>query len=163
MEYKTGDILGEDVEALVNTVNSVGVMGRGMALQFKWTFPDNFRTYAACCKRKEMMAGPSRRLRAERRAVGSARQPFAQRPGNDRGARGASRAGGPLSSRSARPVRDATGCPQAALFHAGRGRTLEAEIRQRSVRAGCRKPAARSERDGGTPDFRLRRRRRRAR
>lgn len=57
MESKTGDIFGEGVEALVNTVNCVDVMGRGMALQFKWTFPDNFRTYAACCKRKEMRPG----------------------------------------------------------------------------------------------------------
>lgn len=57
MEYKTGDIFGEDVEALVNTVNCVDVTGRGMALQFKWTFPDNFRPYAACCKRKEMRPG----------------------------------------------------------------------------------------------------------
>lgn len=47
-------------------------------------------------------------------------------------------------------------------IHAGRGGTPEAEIRRRSVWAVCRKPAARPERDGGAPDFRLRRRRRRA-
>ena len=35
VEYKTGNILDEDVEALVNTVNCVGFMGRGIALQFK--------------------------------------------------------------------------------------------------------------------------------
>ena len=37
IEFKTGDILAEDAEALVNTVNCVGVMGRGIALQFKGT------------------------------------------------------------------------------------------------------------------------------
>ena len=41
--YKTGDVLGETAEALVNTVNCVGVMGRGVALQFKRAFPDNFK------------------------------------------------------------------------------------------------------------------------
>ena len=57
IEFKVGDILAEDVEALVNTVNCVGVMGRGVALQFKRAFPDNFRAYAERCKRKEMRPG----------------------------------------------------------------------------------------------------------
>lgn len=55
--YKTGDILGEPAEALVNTVNCVGIMGRGVALQFKRAFPDNFKAYAARCKRKQMRPG----------------------------------------------------------------------------------------------------------
>jgi O-acetyl-ADP-ribose deacetylase (regulator of RNase III) len=55
--YKQGDILGENVEAVVNTVNCVGVMGRGIALQFKKTYPDNFKVYAAACKRKEVQPG----------------------------------------------------------------------------------------------------------
>ena len=55
--YKTGDILTEDAEALVNTVNCVGVMGRGIALQFKNTFPENFKSYAAACKRNEVQPG----------------------------------------------------------------------------------------------------------
>ena len=55
--YKTGDILTEATEALVNTVNCVGVMGRGVALQFKRAFPDNFKAYAARCKRDEMRPG----------------------------------------------------------------------------------------------------------
>ena len=38
IEYKTGDLFSEDAEALVNSVNCVGVMGRGIALQFKNTF-----------------------------------------------------------------------------------------------------------------------------
>jgi len=57
IEFKTGNILAEDAEALVNTVNCVGIMGRGIALQFKNAFPDNFKIYAAACKRKEVQPG----------------------------------------------------------------------------------------------------------
>ena len=57
IQFKTGDILSEDAEALVNTVNCVGVMGRGLALQFKKAFPENFRAYADSCKRKEVRLG----------------------------------------------------------------------------------------------------------
>lgn len=57
IEYKTGDILSEEAEALVNTVNCVGVMGRGIALQFKRAFPENFKAYEARCKRNEMQPG----------------------------------------------------------------------------------------------------------
>lgn len=57
IRYKSGDILAEDAEALVNTVNCVGVMGRGIALQFKKVFPDNFKEYAAACKREEVLPG----------------------------------------------------------------------------------------------------------
>ena len=57
IEYKTGDILAEEAEALVNTVNCVGVMGRGIALQFKRAFPENFKAYATQCKRDEMRPG----------------------------------------------------------------------------------------------------------
>ncbi len=55
--YKTGDIFKEDAEAIVNTVNCVGVMGRGIALQFKKRFPENFKGYAAACKHKEVVPG----------------------------------------------------------------------------------------------------------
>ena len=57
IEYKTGDIFAEQAEALVNTVNCVGVMGRGVALQFKRAFPENFKAYADKCKRNEMQPG----------------------------------------------------------------------------------------------------------
>ena len=57
IEYKKGDILREDVEALVNTVNCVGIIGRGIALQFKNAFPENFRAYAAACERNEVQPG----------------------------------------------------------------------------------------------------------
>lgn len=45
----SGDLLLDDAQALVNTVNTVGVMGRGLALQFKRAFPSNFETYARAC------------------------------------------------------------------------------------------------------------------
>lgn len=57
IEFTTGDILHADVEALVNTVNCVGIMGRGIALQFKNAYPDNFRAYEAACARKEVQPG----------------------------------------------------------------------------------------------------------
>ena len=57
IEYKTGDILKEEAEALVNTVNCVGVMGRGIALQFKHAFPENFKAYVARCRRNAMQPG----------------------------------------------------------------------------------------------------------
>jgi O-acetyl-ADP-ribose deacetylase (regulator of RNase III) len=57
IEYKTGDILAEDAEALVNTVNCVGFMGRGIALQFKKAWPENFQAYAAACRRNEIQPG----------------------------------------------------------------------------------------------------------
>jgi len=55
--FKTGDILSEDAEALVNTVNCVGIMGRGIALQFKNRFPENFKAYEAACKRQAVEPG----------------------------------------------------------------------------------------------------------
>ena len=57
IEFKTGDILAEDAEALVNTVNCVGFMGRGIALQFKRAWPENFKAYEAACRRKEVQPG----------------------------------------------------------------------------------------------------------
>jgi O-acetyl-ADP-ribose deacetylase (regulator of RNase III) len=57
VELKQGDILAADAEALVNTVNCVGVMGRGIALQFRKAFPDNFKFYEAACTRDEVRPG----------------------------------------------------------------------------------------------------------
>jgi O-acetyl-ADP-ribose deacetylase (regulator of RNase III) len=57
IEYRTGDILRADAEALVNTVNCVGIMGRGIALQFKNTYPENFKAYEAACKREDVQPG----------------------------------------------------------------------------------------------------------
>jgi O-acetyl-ADP-ribose deacetylase (regulator of RNase III) len=57
IEQATGDILEAQADALVNTVNCVGVMGRGIALQFKKAYPDNARAYAAACARAQVHPG----------------------------------------------------------------------------------------------------------
>jgi O-acetyl-ADP-ribose deacetylase (regulator of RNase III) len=57
IEFKTGDILNSRAEALVNTVNCIGVMGRGIALQVKNAYPENFKAYAVACKRDEVQPG----------------------------------------------------------------------------------------------------------
>jgi len=51
---KRGNLLQENVDALVNTVNCVGVMGKGIALQFKMMFPQNFNEYKRACERNEV-------------------------------------------------------------------------------------------------------------
>lgn len=56
-EIKHGDIFESDAEALVNTVNCKGVMGRGLALQFKRRFPENFNAYRAECEAGRMIVG----------------------------------------------------------------------------------------------------------
>lgn len=57
IHYKTGNLLDSEAEALVNTVNTMGVMGKGIALQFKNMFPANFKLYANACKNKEVKVG----------------------------------------------------------------------------------------------------------
>lgn len=57
INLRTGDILKADAEAIVNTVNCVGIMGRGIALQFKKAFPANFRAYALACDDGEVQPG----------------------------------------------------------------------------------------------------------
>lgn len=57
INYTTGDILRADAEAIVNTVNCVGIMGRGIALQFKNAFPDNFKAYKIACDQEEVQPG----------------------------------------------------------------------------------------------------------
>jgi O-acetyl-ADP-ribose deacetylase (regulator of RNase III) len=57
IEYKQGNLLEEHIEALVNTVNCVGVMGKGIALQFKQAFPENFQQYKKACDAKEVQPG----------------------------------------------------------------------------------------------------------
>jgi O-acetyl-ADP-ribose deacetylase (regulator of RNase III) len=52
-----GNLLEQEVDALVNTVNTVGVMGKGVALQFKRAFPENFKLYEAACRRDEVHLG----------------------------------------------------------------------------------------------------------
>jgi len=57
IQLQEGDLLKADAEALVNTVNCVGVMGKGIALQFKQAFPENFVEYEKACKEDEVRLG----------------------------------------------------------------------------------------------------------
>lgn len=57
IEFKTGNLLEANAEALVNTVNTAGVMGKGIALQFRQAFPQNFAVYQKACKRNEVQPG----------------------------------------------------------------------------------------------------------
>ena len=57
IRFTTGNLLEADVEALVNTVNTVGVMGKGVALMFKEAYAENYRAYAAACKAGDVEVG----------------------------------------------------------------------------------------------------------
>jgi len=57
IHFKKGNIVKADTEALVNTVNCVGIMGRGIALQFKKAYPENFEEYRKVCKDKKLHPG----------------------------------------------------------------------------------------------------------
>lgn len=57
LKQKRGNLLAEKTEALVNPVNCVGVMGKGVALQFKRAFPGNFKQYQKACKNNEVEPG----------------------------------------------------------------------------------------------------------
>jgi len=57
IRFVKGNIFDSDAEAIVNTVNCVGVMGRGIALQFKRLYPDNFKSYELACKKNEVVTG----------------------------------------------------------------------------------------------------------
>ncbi len=55
--YTYGDIFKQDVKAIVNAVNCVGIMGKGIALQFKNKFPKNFQLYENACKQNNVIPG----------------------------------------------------------------------------------------------------------
>jgi O-acetyl-ADP-ribose deacetylase (regulator of RNase III) len=57
IKFTQGNLLDANAEALVNTVNTVGVMGKGIALMFKDAFPENFKAYQAACKKKQVTPG----------------------------------------------------------------------------------------------------------
>lgn len=57
LSFRQGNLLDADVEAVINTVNTVGVMGRGIALMFKERFPENFKAYASACKGGKVVTG----------------------------------------------------------------------------------------------------------
>ena len=57
IRYTTGNLLEAEADALVNTVNCVGVMGKGIALQFKQAFPENYEKYRLACEHGEVKPG----------------------------------------------------------------------------------------------------------
>jgi O-acetyl-ADP-ribose deacetylase (regulator of RNase III) len=57
ISYVHGDLLQADVDALVNAVNCVGVMGKGIALAFKNRFPANYRAYVSACRQYQVQTG----------------------------------------------------------------------------------------------------------
>ncbi|MDR6635095.1 O-acetyl-ADP-ribose deacetylase (regulator of RNase III) [Phyllobacterium sp. 1468] len=57
IRFAEGNLLEANAEALVNTVNTVGVMGKGVALMFKEAFPENFKLYEDACAKKEVRVG----------------------------------------------------------------------------------------------------------
>ena len=57
IEVMQGNLLQAKVAALVNTVNTAGVMGKGVALQFKHAYPENYKAYVQACKREEIQVG----------------------------------------------------------------------------------------------------------
>lgn len=57
LSYTTGNILESKAEALVNTVNTQGIMGKGIALQFRKAFPYNFKIYKDACKEGKLVPG----------------------------------------------------------------------------------------------------------
>jgi len=57
IETTEGNLLNAPVEALVNTVNTVGIMGKGIALQFKQAYPQMFRAYENACKAGDVQLG----------------------------------------------------------------------------------------------------------
>lgn len=57
IHYVKGNLFESTAQALVNTVNTVGVMGKGIALQFREAFPENYRIYRNVCLKKELNVG----------------------------------------------------------------------------------------------------------
>ncbi|MEQ3648444.1 macro domain-containing protein [Hyphomonas sp.] len=57
LHFTNGNLLDAEVEALVNTVNTVGVMGKGIALMFKEAFPENYKQYKDACKVNAVSTG----------------------------------------------------------------------------------------------------------
>jgi O-acetyl-ADP-ribose deacetylase (regulator of RNase III) len=57
IKYIKGNILDSEAQALINTVNTVGVMGKGVALQFKQAYVNNYKSYKEACKRNEIRIG----------------------------------------------------------------------------------------------------------
>ena len=55
--YKSGNLLADTAEALINTVNTKGVMGKGIALAFRQAFPRNYLEYREACQKAQVGIG----------------------------------------------------------------------------------------------------------
>lgn len=64
-EDRFGSFLGKGHDAIVNTVNTMGVMGKGVALAVKNAYPDVYELYRECCIRKEIQIGKVTAIRAK--------------------------------------------------------------------------------------------------
>jgi O-acetyl-ADP-ribose deacetylase (regulator of RNase III)/uncharacterized protein YwgA len=71
IKFVKGNIFDSKAEALVNTVNTVGVMGKGIALQFKKNFPNNFKLYSEACKNSKIKIGKLLLTEDENLAIGN--------------------------------------------------------------------------------------------
>ena len=63
--FAQGNLLEADAEAVVNAVNTVGIMGKGIALMFKERFPENFKAYEKACENQEVRIGKNVRQRKQ--------------------------------------------------------------------------------------------------
>ena len=57
IEYIQGNIFNAEVQAIVNPVNCVGIMGKGLALEFKKRYPENYKFYSECCTKGQLEPG----------------------------------------------------------------------------------------------------------
>ena len=57
IQYIEGDIFSSPAQVIVNTVNTVGVMGKGVALSFKKRYPDMFQHYKSICEKRLLTIG----------------------------------------------------------------------------------------------------------
>lgn len=57
IEYVEGDIFNSPAQVIVNTVNTVGVMGKGLALSFKKRYPEMFASYRSACEKRQLKTG----------------------------------------------------------------------------------------------------------
>ena len=72
IRYLEGDIFLTPAQTIVNTVNTVGVMGKGIALEFKKRYPDMFEKYKVACEKKKRNGTGHIRTRRARAPAGSA-------------------------------------------------------------------------------------------
>ncbi len=76
IQYLIGNIFESKADALVNTVNTVGVMGKGLALQYKKAFPHNYKVYSKACKDGEIQIGKLLVVKDQKKFILKSQIPF---------------------------------------------------------------------------------------